>query len=104
MWSVIFFCVKQNTAYEMLISDWSSDVCSYDLRTERHFAIIICTAVTLCGLALFAAAPGDPLAVHGFIVLVARDRSDLLAQLDGRTVAIGGREAKLATRDRKRVV
>src|SRR3546814_5430435 len=38
-------------------------------RTERQFAIIICTAVTLCGLALFAAAPGDPLAVHGFIVL-----------------------------------
>src|SRR3546814_13727061 len=37
--------------------------------TERQFAIIICTAVTLCGLALFAAAPGDPLAVHGFIVL-----------------------------------
>src|SRR3546814_18303459 len=33
------------------------------------------------------------------IDLVARDRTDLLAQLDGRTVAIGGREAKLATRD-----
>src|SRR3546814_20089366 len=41
-------------------------------RTERQFAIIICTAVTLCGLALFAAAPGDPLAVHGFIVLALR--------------------------------
>src|SRR3546814_9652075 len=26
----IFFC-KQNTAYEMRISDWSSDVCSSDL-------------------------------------------------------------------------
>src|SRR3546814_3497591 len=25
------FCVKQNTAYEMRISDWSSDVCSSDL-------------------------------------------------------------------------
>src|SRR3546814_15450004 len=24
-------CVKQNTAYEMRISDWSSDVCSSDL-------------------------------------------------------------------------
>src|SRR3546814_5403502 len=30
--SVIFFCFKQKTAYEMRISDWSSDVCSSDLR------------------------------------------------------------------------
>src|SRR3546814_8474650 len=29
---VIFFCFKQKTAYEMRISDWSSDVCSSDLR------------------------------------------------------------------------
>src|SRR3546814_9077440 len=28
---VYFFCVKQRTAYEMRISDWSSDVCSSDL-------------------------------------------------------------------------
>src|SRR3546814_6925666 len=26
-----FFCFKQKTAYEMRISDWSSDVCSSDL-------------------------------------------------------------------------
>lgn len=31
--------------------------------------------------------------------LVARDRADLLAQLDGRTVVAGGREVRLATRD-----
>src|SRR3546814_8552088 len=31
-----FFC-KQKTAYEMRISDWSSDVCSSDLRKQdRH--------------------------------------------------------------------
>src|SRR3546814_8707422 len=29
--SVSFFCFKQKTAYEMRISDWSSDVCSSDL-------------------------------------------------------------------------
>src|SRR3546814_20649235 len=29
------FFVKQNTAYEMRISDWSSDVCSSDLLTRR---------------------------------------------------------------------
>src|SRR3546814_6075201 len=32
--SVCFvFFFKQNTAYEMRISDWSSDVCSSDLRS-----------------------------------------------------------------------
>src|SRR3546814_3689686 len=28
----LFFFFKQKTAYEMRISDWSSDVCSSDLR------------------------------------------------------------------------
>src|SRR3546814_6669950 len=31
MWVVYFFFFKQKTAYEMRISDWSSDVCSSDL-------------------------------------------------------------------------
>src|SRR3546814_8727719 len=31
-----FFCFKQKTAYEMRISDWSSDVCSSDLGTAQH--------------------------------------------------------------------
>src|SRR3546814_19768249 len=30
----IFFFFKQKTAYEMRISDWSSDVCSSDLLTQ----------------------------------------------------------------------
>src|SRR3546814_4436299 len=30
-----FFFFKQKTAYEMRISDWSSDVCSSDLAGER---------------------------------------------------------------------
>src|SRR3546814_12445102 len=30
-WFVYFFFFKQKTAYEMRISDWSSDVCSSDL-------------------------------------------------------------------------
>src|SRR3546814_5480378 len=32
---MIFF-FKQKTAYEMRISDWSSDVCSSDLHEVRH--------------------------------------------------------------------
>src|SRR3546814_4231268 len=31
----VFFFFKQKTAYEMRISDWSSDVCSSDLREGR---------------------------------------------------------------------
>src|SRR3546814_19028849 len=33
MYDVFFF--KQKTAYELRISDWSSDVCSSDLREEE---------------------------------------------------------------------
>src|SRR3546814_5585292 len=32
---VVFLFFKQKTAYEMRISDWSSDVCSSDLRGFR---------------------------------------------------------------------
>src|SRR3546814_9925510 len=39
VWSgVLVFFFKQKTAYEMRISDWSSDVCSSDLlRDEAHW-------------------------------------------------------------------
>src|SRR3546814_8695607 len=33
LYSVTFFFFKQKTAYEMRISDWSSDVCSSDLSS-----------------------------------------------------------------------
>src|SRR3546814_1065229 len=33
---LLFFFVKQKTAYEMRISDWSSDVCSSDLRSSAE--------------------------------------------------------------------
>src|SRR3546814_6406456 len=32
-----FFFFKQKTAYELRISDWSSDVCSSDLAPDRAF-------------------------------------------------------------------
>src|SRR3546814_2780344 len=34
-----FFFVKQKTAYEMRISDWSSDVCSSDLHRLQDFGL-----------------------------------------------------------------
>src|SRR3546814_10907650 len=35
MFFVFFFFFKQKTAYEMRISDWSSDVCSSDLISSQ---------------------------------------------------------------------
>src|SRR3546814_12193037 len=34
MCGIVFFFFKQKTAYEMRISDWSSDVCSSDLPAQ----------------------------------------------------------------------
>src|SRR3546814_3843484 len=38
MWyfRIVFFFFKQKTAYELRISDWSSDVCSSDLLDDRR--------------------------------------------------------------------
>src|SRR3546814_10309784 len=38
---IYFFFVKQKTAYEMLISYWSSDVCSSDLLSGRAGTILV---------------------------------------------------------------
>src|SRR3546814_2375563 len=35
LWNLCFFFFKQKTAYEMRISDWSSDVCSSDVTRDR---------------------------------------------------------------------
>src|SRR3546814_10091760 len=66
---VFFFFFKQKTAYEMRISDWSSDVCSSDLRLRdppdhpagivRHqraavFGDLDVGGAAACGLAILA--------------------------------------------------
>src|SRR3546814_3320873 len=40
-----FFFFKQKTAYEMRISDWSSDVCSSDLTATSRFLPALRTGV-----------------------------------------------------------
>src|SRR3546814_10822659 len=35
----VFFCFQQKTAYELRISDWSSDVCSSDLDDDAHAVV-----------------------------------------------------------------
>src|SRR3546814_8996844 len=46
MYLRIFFFFKQKTAYEMRISDWSSDVCSSDLVAT---SVTLLSNVTLLG-------------------------------------------------------
>src|SRR3546814_6959594 len=38
----MFFFFKQKTAYELRISDWSSDVCSSDLIVRPHVVVLVC--------------------------------------------------------------
>src|SRR3546814_8134309 len=46
--SIFFFFFKQKTAYEMRISDWSSDVCSSDLLSLfSRDTIALSTAIAL---------------------------------------------------------
>src|SRR3546814_4489908 len=57
---IFFFFFKQKTAYEMRISDWSSDVCSSDLLIRKAGGEVTCvltnggaqfvTAMTLAAL------------------------------------------------------
>src|SRR3546814_6498375 len=66
------FCIfffKQKTAYEMRISDWSSDVCSSDLLLSRSFG----RAALLAGdfsaderMAAFLIGMSERLAARGF--------------------------------------
>src|SRR3546814_2700805 len=72
-----FFFFKQKTAYEMRISDWSSDVCSSDLMA---FAELIRPA---------------------HICLVPETRQELTTE-GGLDVA--GQEARISLADRKSVV
>src|SRR5881628_2506389 len=44
-----FFFFKQKTAYEMSVSDWSSDVCSSDLDGKTTSGCWIYTGVTVEG-------------------------------------------------------
>src|SRR3546814_7630696 len=53
---ISFFFFKQKTAYEMRISDWSSDVCSSDLREAEQprnmmrRLVVLAVAASLLGL------------------------------------------------------
>src|SRR3546814_15998861 len=54
---VCFFFFKQKTAYEMRISDWSSDVCSSDLPNRMRFRLPLALALPLAFVAAAGAQP-----------------------------------------------
>src|SRR3546814_2556780 len=70
---LLFFFFKQKTAYEMRISDWSSDVCSSDLfsiedlnqlhvlvvEDNDHMRQLITTILRILGVAEVKAAPNS---------------------------------------------
>src|SRR3546814_15156017 len=55
--SSVFFFFKQKTAYEMRISDWSSDVCSSDLQESG----LVCGCDFSLGYSPERINPGDKL-------------------------------------------
>src|SRR3546814_4359623 len=54
---IFFFFFKQKTAYEMRISDWSSDVCSSDLRGDHRLIRHVGEQRDLAATAARSAAP-----------------------------------------------
>src|SRR3546814_8522976 len=63
--SVMFF-VKKRTAYEMRISDWSSDVCSSDLSSRRRERSGVCAELNepLCTIARWNRPRADGIAIR----------------------------------------
>src|SRR3546814_2433718 len=73
MYDFSFFFFKQKTAYEMRISDWSSDVCSSDLF-EVSFATTALALISLFGI-------GTAVAIAGAVITILdRRRSGKMKQ------------------------
>src|SRR5213076_1367320 len=74
--TVSFFFFKQKTAYEMVGSDWSSDVCSSDLLAGLHVLIVEDEEAVRRPMVRF-------LIRRGARVDEAQDGAEALARLDG---------------------
>src|SRR3546814_1037764 len=78
--SCCFFFFKQKTAYEMRISDWSSDVCSSDLRLNRIEARVVTEDLHLVAVAQAMVAQEPQLAGH--LVVVGDDDAGIAPDVD----------------------
>src|SRR3546814_5125573 len=91
-----FFFFKQKTAYEMRISDWSSDVCSSDLHGQRVTELMkqkqyAPMSIADMALSLYAAERGFLTDVEiakvgsfeqALIAYFNRDHADLMAKIN----------------------
>src|SRR3546814_4692448 len=74
-----FFFFKQKTAYEMRISDWSSDVCSSDLAFAKKHLQLQPVADLAQGLKRIVAGNGDYLLHERYsAVAAAEDRKSVV--------------------------
>src|SRR3546814_10529130 len=81
-----FFFFKQKTAYEMRISDWSSDVCSSDLALDGFLGglvVVVLDLLVVLGLPVDEHADGNEHVV-GFL-----HRDGALGQTVGNRAEIG---------------
>src|SRR3546814_5921689 len=96
---MMFFFFKQKTAYEMRISDWSSDVCSSDLLvppqgiklTPRHYAYLKISEGCnhRCSFCIIPSMRGD---------LVSRPIGDVMGEAE-RLVKAGVKELLVISQD-----
>src|SRR3546814_14403654 len=116
-----FFFFKQKTAYEMRISDWSSDVCSSDLA-EPFFVAKFVNGVPANRARDLAVQDGVVIlsnAETGAIEAILHDRGELtelrtalagvaaarlIAKPDSRILGVVGPRAQARRQDRERVV
>src|SRR3546814_3315884 len=78
-----FFFFKQKTAYEMRISDWSSDVCSSDLINKRQVENLACAG------AFDGLSPNRAQAYHAAEIIV-RHASAAASERDSAQVSLFG--------------
>src|SRR3546814_3274476 len=78
----MFFFFKQKTAYEMRISDWSSDVCSSDLKTAGYTP----------GMELHAKYTLIAEGVRGSLAQLIMERFDLRRDCGPQTYGLGVKE------------
>src|SRR3546814_19198961 len=75
----MFFFFKQKTAYEMRISDWSSDVCSSDLRgTQEQLAVL--TRIAFADLLIEKGKPAS-LMLDDALVFADDDRFEVMLDI-----------------------
>src|SRR3546814_3239449 len=96
---IYFFFFKQKAAYEMRISDWSSDVCSSDLITEPY----VTTRVRGTGLGL---AIVKKIVEEHFGVLEFLDRpgNGTIARITFDMAMLAAEQERVNETDRKSVV